>query len=216
MSLFGKKFKEAIKFDGGCKTRCRVLPMEKLMGETAHNFTSPRKNRWRLWCLAALAVALGVYWCVERANTVNVMGASDFKFSMGDGSGWHGYNTIKVCADGKCQYVFVDRRGLSWRRGDFVVDPRTLRELRELLVEIDFFRLKETYHDPNIADGIQRWAWVEAYGMHKSVYCNNRFPEPFQELYTFVQKKVIRPHEEELQNAPMIDQQEARQAAVGY
>ena len=83
--------------------------------------------------------------------------------------------------------------------------------MRKLLVEIDFFRLKKEYH-ANVYDGTQQWAWVKASGIQKQVYCDNHFPKPFQKLYKFIQDKVIRPHEQNLQNATVITAFEARQA----
>src|SRR5205814_114855 len=136
----------------------------------------------------------------------DLVGAPDFAFMMRDGSGWHGYNTIRVAADGRCRFVFCTRSlvtepdgktfiDLKWRRIEFVIDQKTLMDLRKLLAEIDFFRLKKYYSADEIKDGTQRQVWVQASGMQKSVYCSNHFPERFQKVYTFVIEKLIRPQE---------------------
>ena len=101
-----------------------------------------------------------------RADSVDLLGASDFSFVMGDGSGRGGYDIIKIGADGGCEYVFsesfqrtlpdgssvIDRR---WKQATFMIDRQTLDALRRLLVDIDYFRLKKEYH-ANVADGTQR------------------------------------------------------------
>jgi hypothetical protein len=143
------------------------------------------------------------------------MAATDLSLEMGDGGGADRYNTIKIGPDGRCQYVFFDRvqitrpdGGIAFeqrgRRTEFVIGPEVLADLRKLLVEIDFFRLKKAYY-ADAHDGTQRWAKLEVSGERKSVYCNNHFPPAFQKLYSFVWDKIIGSHNKELQNAQVID-----------
>jgi hypothetical protein len=149
------------------------------------------------------------------ADSVDFMAATDLTVTMGDGSGRLGYNTIEIDSEGRCRFTFMQMqlvtmpdgeigRGLSWRRAEFQISPQTLLDLRKLLVEIDFFRLKREYH-ANVYDGTQRWARVKACGKEKRVYCNNHFPGPFEKLYTFLWERVIDPQDGPLECAPDIN-----------
>jgi hypothetical protein len=206
-------------------------------------------QRLRLGVLIVVTITLATFWCVANPNaktdresldrcsyplartdddpisaladSVDLLRAPDFKFSMGVGSAHYGeMDTIKIAADGQCRYVFhgmvpawgaaIDPR---WRRAEFVIDSKTLADLRKLLVDIDFFRLKKVYR-ANVADGTQAWALVQASGIKKGVYCDNHFPKKFQKLQMFILKQVIRAHDLEMHNAPVIDIEEARRAGA--
>jgi hypothetical protein len=158
------------------------------------------------------------------AGSVDLVGAPDFAFRMRFGSGLHGHNTIKIAADGRCKFVFYTRELVTepdgstaidqkWRRIEFTIDQKTLKDLRKLLAEIDFFRLKK-YYASDAQDGTQREVWVQASGMQKSVYCHMHFPNRFQKVYTFVIEKLIRPREQDLADAPVIDIAEVRRAGA--
>src|SRR5689334_16753846 len=45
------------------------------------------------------------------AGSVDLVGANDFRFTMGDGSGMDGYDVVKIDSDGRCVYTFA-----QWRR----------------------------------------------------------------------------------------------------
>ena len=149
------------------------------------------------------------------AGSVDLLSAGDFHFTMGDGSGWSGYNVVKIGADGSCQYTFfewvTDRdasgneiRKPQWKRAVFSLDAGTLADLRKLLAEVDFFRLKKEY-DANVEDGTQRWVKVEASGKHKGVYCNNHFPQPFKRICRFVNNRIIAAHPAQIAAARKIE-----------
>jgi hypothetical protein len=149
------------------------------------------------------------------AGAVDLTGAPDFHFTFGDGSGLYGYDVLKVRADGTCRYTARGlvsttnpsgdvESGYQWRRADFVLAPQTVTELRALLREIDFFRLKKAYH-ADVHDGTQRWAKVEASGKRKGVYWNNHFPEDFERLHQFVRQKVLAAHQPEILASRPID-----------
>jgi hypothetical protein len=148
------------------------------------------------------------------AASVDLIGATDFHFTFGDGSGWHGFNVVKVGPDGRCEYTFFTYgnsddpetpalRVQKWRRAGFTLDPRTLAALRKRLADIDFFRLKKAYH-ANVYDGTQRFAKVEASGKRKGVYCDNHFPLPFQRPHAFVNERIIAVHPTEIAAAKPI------------
>jgi hypothetical protein len=188
-------------------------------------------------CLGVVSLALAVRGCGPRTdayNTLNfplsrtvddpasadsgsvdLVGARDFRFIMGDGSGWHGYNVIKIGADGKSEYTFsywvqgTDSNGSRiqtqhWKCAEFSVDAGTLAELRKLLAEVNFFKLKKEY-DANVEDGTQRWIKVEASGKRKGVYCNNHFPQVFMRIYGFVNDRIIAAHPVEIGAAQEIE-----------
>lgn len=149
------------------------------------------------------------------APAVDLIGAPDFRFTFGDGSGWHGYDVLKVRANGGCQYTthaVVSTTNPSgdveskyqWRRAEFVLDPQTVADLRKLLKEIDFFRLKKAYY-ADVADGTQRWAKVEASGKRKGVYWNNHFPEDFERLHGFVKRQILAAHQPEILRARPVE-----------
>ena len=142
------------------------------------------------------------------AAAVDLLGAPGFRFTFGDGSGLSGYDVLTVGADGACQYtthVTVSTTNPSgdveskygWRRATFTLAPQTVTELRTLLKDIDFFRLKKAYH-ADVHDGTQRWARVEASGKRKGVYWNNHFPDHFERLHQFVKQKILGAHRAEI------------------
>jgi hypothetical protein len=222
---------------------CHFWTIQRYMVEALHPLQGPRRFPRRLWIYLAVAVALGALWWGRQhvrpsakadlgwegwylartvddpissiASSVDFMAATDLTLTMGDGSGWHGYNTIEIDSQGRCRFSFMQMKlvtmsngeiglGQRWRRAEFQISPQTLMDLRKLLVEIDFFRLKRGYH-ANVQDGTQRWARVKACGKEKRVYCNNHFPGSFQRLYTFVWEKVIEPQDGVLECAPDIN-----------
>lgn len=102
-------------------------------------------------------------------DAVDLVGAPDFRFAYGDGSGWHGYNVLSVGADGTAVYTFFEYvpdttaagepiNQQQWRRAQFTLDAPTLAALRAELKQVDFWRLKKTYYN-------QRGSrWVPAMG----------------------------------------------------
>jgi hypothetical protein len=112
------------------------------------------------------------------------LGARDFALVLGQGSGWHGYHTLRVSAAGRCDFTyFVSSSRVStggagdhgiaagqvytdqvWRRAEFQLsDPEQLR-LREALVAADVFGLQDEYINRRVADGTQWVVWLRAGG----------------------------------------------------
>jgi hypothetical protein len=147
------------------------------------------------------------------AGSVDLLNAPDFHFTMGDGSGWHGYDVVKVAADGSAEYTFLDPvpiigpdgvRRQQWRHVEFTIDVPTMQGLRALLNDIGYFHLKKEYH-ADIQDGTQQWLKVEASRRKKGVYCNNYFPPEVQRVRGFVQQRIFDPHAAEIGAAKPID-----------
>lgn len=146
----------------------------------------------------------------------DVITCEDFVFAMGEGSGWSGYDTIRLTADGECRYTFagpVTARAdpvhgkvyeQKWLRAEFQVDLATVGTLRQLLVNIGYFRMKRAYH-ADVHDGTQWVVRVDAGGRVKGVYCNNFFPAEIKRLPTFVHVYILGPHQADLDAATPID-----------
>ena len=130
------------------------------------------------------------------ARNIDWKNESDFIFTWGDGSGWEGYDTVKLRSDGTVAYVFRDHTRSSewkWKRPQFSLEGDTVRELRDLLAAIDYFSLKQQYHAA-IMDGTQRFVKVEISGKRKGVYCNNNFPIEILRIKSFVEKRILAVH----------------------
>jgi hypothetical protein len=80
------------------------------------------------------------------------------------------------------------------------VAPEAVTELRRLLVDVDFFRLKRGYH-ANVHDGTQWLVKARAAGRSKRVYCNNHFPARVIALSEFVRTRVLDAHDGEIARA---------------
>ena len=174
------------------------------------------QRRWRQWHQLPLARTVDDP-ASNAAELIDWAGARDFRFAMGDGSGWHGYNVLQIDGEGRCTYTFVelvaatDSRNTAasaqqWRRATFVLDAATLRNFRKLLRDVDFFRLKKEYH-ADIEDGTQRWARVEASGHRKTVYCSNFFPPAFLRISRFVSERIVATQGEAITAAETINPQ---------
>ncbi len=109
------------------------------------------------------------------AGDVEAVSGPDFVFTMGEGTGLHGYDVIQIWANGRCEYTFPDTRPLMgdspatshpatgaassaadlapFRRAFFAVDPQVVADLRRLLVDIDYFNMKRAYRAPPDASG---------------------------------------------------------------
>lgn len=144
------------------------------------------------------------------AGAVDLAGAADFSFVMGEGGGQTGYNVVKLSADGVCQYTFINPAAYRypdepyWKRATFAVDAGTVAELRRLLAEIDYWRMKKMYHGA-AADGTQWFVKIRAAGRNKGVYCNNHFPDGIQRLSQFVHSRILEPHRAEINKGEAVD-----------
>jgi len=105
------------------------------------------------------------------AGDVEAVSGPNFLFTMGEGTGLHGYDVIQIWANGRCEYTFPDVRPLMnplpatttqpttapgltpadlapFRRAVFAVNPQVVADLRRLLVDIDYFNMKRAYRAP--------------------------------------------------------------------
>lgn len=184
----------------------------------------PRRSRWGAVGLAAgvfLLGWLGLRGCATgigvktgddpvaaHAGDIDPVNAPDFAFAMGEGSGWHGFDIIRVGADGGCEYTFLDSTdGLpvqDWKRATFRTDSSTVADLRRLVRDVNFFRLKKSYSS-GAADGTQWFVKVDASGWRKGVWCDNYFPTEVRRLSAFVRERLLGPNQPALRTAARVD-----------
>jgi hypothetical protein len=126
------------------------------------------------------------------AAGVDFLTAQGLAFTWGDGSGWHGYDVVKVQPNGAVTYTFQPQNA-TWKQAQFTIDAATQQALRQLLKDIDYWRLKKAYYSPD-ADGTQRFVKVEAAGKRKAVYCSNHFPAEVIRIKQFVEARIIAPN----------------------
>jgi hypothetical protein len=142
-----------------------------------------------------------------EAGSVDLINAPDFEFTCGDGSGMSGFSVLKVAADGRTSYVFMEY-GVGrqiWKYASFTVDPQTMAELRAMLQRGGYFRLKKSYTDTGIADGTQRFVKVIASGKRKGVWCDNYFPRAVEKIREFAERRIIRKHPAEIAGAVEVE-----------
>lgn len=154
------------------------------------------------------------------------LGAADFAFILSQGSGWHGYNTLRVSAAGRCDFCYyfrsaqvstednprihLQKGGIYlthvWRRAQFALTDEMQRELRDALQTADVFGMKDEYVNEKIADGTQWIVRLRADGKAKRVYCSNKFPDRVRHLSASLRDQIMAPHQMELLTASRIEE----------
>jgi uncharacterized membrane protein YfcA len=114
-----------------------------------------------------------------------------FEFQLGQGSGWHGLDLLKITADGKAVYEYQSSRG-EWERKTFFVDKASMDALICKINSLKIMELDRAYHG-DVADGTQWCLLIKSNGRAKSVYCDNNFPERIEKLAAFVHETIIEP-----------------------
>ncbi len=137
----------------------------------------------------------------------------DFAFVLGEGSGWHGYDVLRIAATGECWYTFAKLEGdkTVWRGAEFRVDEAALAKLRAELNEVRYFSLEDTYRDPNVDDGTQWFVKVRVGNNKKGVYCDNAFPPEIVRLSEFVHQEILEPRMDQFASAPVVNAEDARE-----
>jgi len=169
---------------------------------------------------------------------VEAVSASNFLFSMGEGSSLHGFDVIQIWANGRCEYTYPDVRSqldaspakatpasgpalsttdlVPFRRATFSVSPQIVADLRQLLVDVDYFNLKRAYRappspavnppsaaarpadgaaePPPVENGTQWFVRVHAGSHEKAVWCDNHFPRQIMKLNDFVRTEIVDPN----------------------
>jgi hypothetical protein len=119
-----------------------------------------------------------------------------FEFQLGQGSGMHGLNLVKVSADGKVVHEY--RGSGRWGRKTFYVGGAELERLVNRINSLGIFRLHKSYH-ADVLDGTQWCLLIKAGGRRKSVYCDSYFPAAIHKLAKFVHQELIQPYTGDVQ-----------------
>ncbi len=162
--------------------------------------------------LASALVSLGLLACASPRSAWNEkLDYGDFSFVMGEGSGWHGYDVLRIAATGEARYTFakVEGQRTVWRAAEFVVEKPMLARLRATLNDTKYFSLRSTYQDADVADGTQWFVKVRIGDSRKGVFCDNAFPPEIVRLSEFVHAEILDPRLREFASAKEIDREAA-------
>ena len=146
---------------------------------------------------------------IEEAEAVPngsaaIRDCKDFVFVLGQGSGWRGFNVLKVIAAGECTYSIAGAEKGAWRRARFQLNESELDGLKKKLTELDVFAMKRGY-SAGIQDGTQWFVKVQASGQRKAIWCDNHFPANIVEISIFVGEKIIATHRREIEGATSVE-----------
>jgi len=164
------------------------------------------------------------------------LGSSDFAFILAQGSGWHGYNTLRVSASGHCDFrYFLSSMQVStgankeqdlpegtvyrekfWRKADFQLTKELQKQLRDALQEANVFAMKDEYIQKEIADGTQWIVRLRAGRKEKRVYCSNTFPERLLVLSRTLREQIIVPYKMEILTATRIKEDAGNPEKEGW
>jgi hypothetical protein len=144
---------------------------------------------WLAATLVGLA-GLRVLWYFLE-NKADPDRGIDFWFQLGQGSGWHGLDLIRITADGRVSYEYRTSEG--WTRKRFTINQKMVQSLKEKINALGIRNLKRAYHRP-IADGTQWCLLIKEDDPPKSIYCDNQFPKPVVDLAEFVHENIVEPN----------------------
>jgi hypothetical protein len=119
--------------------------------------------------------------------------ARDFVFVLGQGSAWHGFDTLRIEASGDAVLVFGGETSGAWQKATFRLSSEELEALKRVLVAIDVFGMKRAYF-ALADDGSQWFVRVRAGGQQKTVILDNHFPAPIVGLSDHVRTAIVGRH----------------------
>lgn len=114
-----------------------------------------------------------------------------------------GPTTTSATATGAARLAAAGVEMKRWRRAAFTVPPRTVADLRQLLVDSGYFDLKRSYSG-GVADGTQWFVRARAGGREKAVWCDNHFPADVIKLNDFVRTRIVGPNRESIGNTTTV------------
>jgi hypothetical protein len=132
-----------------------------------------------------------------NSSSAAIVGAIDFLFVLGQGSGWHGFDTLKIDASGQAELVFGGEDGGTWRRATFRLSTAELAGLERELAVIDVFALKRGYF-ARVDDGTQWFVRARAAQQRKTVVLDNHFPEAIVRVADHVRTRIVAAHRDEI------------------
>ncbi len=129
------------------------------------------------------------------SQSFDLLAAKEFQFVFVDRNGREGFDMLEIHPDLTCDHVFFDRMPYPadgiWKHAAFSIDKSVCDDLRRVLMEIRFFSMKKSYRT-NTWDGIQRWVIVDAVGKHKYVGWDSYFPKEEEQIYQFLQDRILK------------------------
>jgi len=144
-----------------------------------------------LW-LIPISTGICCFACGDKSPTTPLVADSTFEFQLGQGSGLHGLNLVKITAAGEGFYDYpLD--DIKWQQWKFHVDNQTMEKLVEKINNLKIMNMKRVYEDPNVADGTQWCLLIKGNGNAKSIYFNNKFPDQIKQLADYVHNTVMGP-----------------------
>jgi hypothetical protein len=114
-----------------------------------------------------------------------------YHIELGQGSGWHGLDTVRITSDGmvvlfRSHHVYLPRHPLFfwqtemhvfyWETATFQLDKDAQQAVLQAIADCQLLKLHKTY-SANIADGTQWVLWIKQSDKEKSVYFDNHFPK---------------------------------------
>jgi hypothetical protein len=133
-----------------------------------------------------------------------LLAANDFVFVLGQGSGWHGYNVLRIDSDGHCEFTYGGEQTGKWKRASFALSSDELVALKSQLIELNLFASNRAYLS-DVHDGTQWFVKLQANGRHKAIYCSNYFPAEVVKLSRFLADKILPQHKSEIDVAATIE-----------
>lgn len=150
----------------------------------------------------------------DQLTTADVAEGWGFSLTIGDANGTEGFGSLRVEEDGRCVYRFAtyapaeegpQRTVATWRQARFEVSEQIVRELRRILVQVDYPALKAAYSGKLRGENMQRFIKVQSGGRIKGVFCDNGAPVALREIHAFLEARVIGPHREAIAQAPLAE-----------
>jgi hypothetical protein len=140
----------------------------------------------------------------------------EFAFVMGEGSGWHGYDVLRIAATGECWYTFSEldasQGRVVWREAAFSIDAERMALLKQALNDTAFFSLRDEYRGPAVS-GRPQWFFKVRTGEHrKAVFLDNEFPVQAVHLHQFVSEKLLDPHRDQFKTARIVPRKAGEEA----
>ncbi|MBA2114521.1 hypothetical protein [Bremerella alba] len=131
----------------------------------------------------------------EDTKNMVVQPSPEFLIEYAIGDGQHGFDILRIQADGSGEYTYWERESEPTRQKQltFEVSVAELEEICEQLNQSGFMALASEYHG-DLLDGTQIAITVVTGQVEKEVYCDNHFPVEVVAVADYLEKQVIQPH----------------------
>lgn len=138
-----------------------------------------------------------------------------FAFVMGQGSSWHGYDVIRINAQGECWYTFSEidpkTEQVVWREASFNIGRPAVMALKAELNDIAFFSMKDEYKGSQTPGRSQWFVKVRINEQKKAVFMDNEFPLQAMRLEKFISEQVLDPRRDDFKQARTIPAEQGQE-----